>query len=111
MHLIVQSSDCWQLSSSGQALTALVYVQASDATDDSSRAKAEAQVEKAQGRVAKYNERLLDAQNNPPMQIEVGSFEDVLTGMENDTDGRWDNVMFVPPGAAKMMKEAEAHQR
>lgn len=85
-------------------------MQVSEATDDSSRAKAEAQVDKAQARIEKYNERLTNVQNNP-LQIEVGSFEEVLTKMEKDKDGAWDDVMFVPPGAASMMKEAEERQQ
>ena len=85
--------------------------QVSEATDDSSRARAEAEVDKAQARIDKYNERLADGPDSAPLSIEVGSFEEVLTKMEKDKDGAWDDVMFVPPGAANMMKEADASRQ
>lgn len=83
----------------------------SEAADDSSRAKAEAEVDRAQARIDKYNGRLADGKNSPPLQIEVGSLEEVLTKMEKDKEGSWDDVMFVPPGAANMMKEADASRQ
>ena len=83
----------------------------SEAADDSSRAKAEAEMDKAQARIDKYNGRLADAKNSPQLQIEVGSLEEVLTKMAKDKEGSWDDVMFVPPGAANMMKEADASRQ
>lgn len=73
-------------------------MQVQDAHNKKSRAKAQAEADKAQERLAKYNARLEEAKNDSGPKIEVGSLEEVLTKMEKDTDGTWDEVMFIPPG-------------
>lgn len=76
----------------------LVHCQVQDAHNKKSRAKAQAEADKAQERLAKYSARLEEAKNDSGPKIEVGSLEEVLTKMEKDTDGTWDEVMFIPPG-------------
>ena len=80
-------------------------MQLSEAKDEAARARAQAEVDKAEERVSKYSERLADAQHSTLPGIEVGSLEEVLSKMEKDKDGSWADVMFVPPGAASMIQE------
>ena len=77
-----------------------LLVQVENAQSKKARAKAQAEADKAQERLAKYSARLEEVRNEGGPKIEVGSLEEVLTKMEKDTDGTWDEVMFIPPGGA-----------
>ena len=77
-----------------------LLVQVENAESKKARAKAQAEAGKAQERLAKYSARLEEVRNEGGPKIEVGSLEEVLTKMEKDTDGTWDEVMFIPPGGA-----------
>ena len=77
----------------------LGYLQVQDVQSSGSRAKAQAEADKAEERLAKYTARLEEVKNDGLPKVEVGTLEEVLTKMENDTDGTWDEIMFVPPGA------------
>ncbi len=74
--------------------------QVQEASNKGSKAKAQAEVDKAQARLNKYSERLAEVKSDGLPKVEVGTLEEVLTKMENDTEGTWEEVMFVPPGAA-----------
>ena len=74
-------------------------VQMQEAQSKSSKGKAQAEVAKAQERLDKYNERLSEVKSDSLPKVEVGTLEEVLTKMENDTEGKFAEVMFIPPGA------------
>ena len=74
-------------------------MQVQQAEGKHSKSKAQAEVEKAQARLAKYTARLEDVKSDGFPKVEVGTLEELLTKMENDTKGTWNKVMFVPPGA------------
>jgi hypothetical protein len=61
---------------------------------------AQAEVEKAEARLAKYNQRLSSALSSAESapKVEVGCLEEVLSRMETDSDGEWSSVMFIPKG-------------
>lgn len=57
-------------------------------------------------RLAEYEARLVDLKKNskttsntPPPRVDVGSFEDVLVKMQEDSKGEWSDVIFVPSGS------------
>lgn len=70
-----------------------------EAQSESSRTKAQAEVTNAQERLDKYSERLSEVKSDSLPKVEVGTLEEVLTKMENDTEGKLAEVMFIPPGA------------
>lgn len=73
-------------------------VQMQEAQSKSSKAKAQAEMANAQERLERYNERLNEVKSDSLPKVEVGTLEEVLTKMENDTEGKWAEVMFIPPG-------------
>ena len=73
-------------------------VKVQDAQSKSSKAKAQAEADKAQERLTKYSTRLKEVKNDGLPKVEVGTLEEVLKKMEKDTDGTWDELMFIPPG-------------
>lgn len=77
-----------------------MLMQVQHAQNKKAKAKAQADADKAQERLAKYSARLEEVRNESGPKVEVGSLEEVLTKMEKDTDGTWDEVMFIPPGSA-----------
>lgn len=79
-------------------------IQVQEAQTKGSKAKAQAEADQAQARLDKYNERLAEVKSDGLPKVEVGTLEDVLTKMENDTEGTWEEVMFIPPGAATTSK-------
>lgn len=78
--------------------------QVQEAQTKGGKAKAQAEADQAQARLDKYNERLAEVKSDGLPKVEVGTLEDVLTKMENDTEGTWEEVMFIPPGAATTSK-------
>ncbi len=69
------------------------------------RKAAQAELERASARLAKYRGRSLGggggnggADGVP--RVEVGCLEEVIGKMEADTSGEWGSVMFIPKGAA-----------
>ncbi|KAL0040628.1 hypothetical protein WJX79_000007 [Trebouxia sp. C0005] len=72
--------------------------QMQEAQSKSSKAKAQAEMANAQERLERYNERLNEVKSDSLPKVEVGTLEEVLTKMENDTEGKWAEVMFIPPG-------------
>ena len=71
-----------------------------EANSKASKAKAQAEVNKAQDRLDKYSARLTQVKSDGLPKVEVGTLEEVLTKMEHDTEGTWEEVMFIPPGVA-----------
>lgn len=71
-----------------------------EAHSKASKAKAQAEVNKAQDRLDKYSARLTQVKSDGLPKVEVGTLEEVLTKMESDTEGTWEEVMFIPPGVA-----------
>ena len=78
-------------------------VQLEGASKGKERKAAQAELDKAQARLAKYQGRLSGAgagEGTP--RVEVGCLEEVIGKMEADTDGEWGNVMFIPKGARQI---------
>ena len=60
------------------------------------KARAQAQVKIAQDRVERYVNRPADQDEVP--DIQVGTLEEMLMKMEKDNEGKFDEIMFIPPG-------------
>ena len=69
------------------------------AKNDRQKNRFSIKLEKAEAKQKKAEKRLRDmrARLSPP-KVEVGSLEDVLKRMEEDSSGDWSSVMFVPAG-------------
>lgn len=67
-----------------------------------SRSEAQERVDEASTRLQKYSKQLEVARSAALPKVEVGSLEEVITKMENDTQGDWNSVMFVPAGSVDM---------
>ena len=60
----------------------------------------------ASSRLQKSDKHLSGVRNAALPKIEVGSLEEVITKMENDSSGDWNSVMFVPAGSVNMTPPA-----
>lgn len=73
---------------------------------DAERQEAQIKVDAASSRLQKSDKHLSGVRNAALPKIEVGSLEEVITKMENDSSGDWNSVMFVPAGSVNMTPPA-----
>ena len=73
-----------------------------ESAEGESRTQAQGRVDEATSRMQKHSKQLEGARSAAKPKVEVGSLEEVITKMENDTDGDWNSVMFVPAGSVDM---------
>ena len=73
-----------------------VVAQLKKANSDEDKAKAQDGVKTAQVRLDRYLSRPADQDRSP--DIQVGTLEEMLKKMEQDNQGKFDEVMFIPPG-------------
>ena len=77
---------------------AQAHLQMDEASGRRGKRQARQDVEKAEERVRKYDERLAAIGAAPLPSVEIGSLEEIIASMEADQSGTWSSVMFVPPG-------------
>ena len=70
------------------------------------RKEAQGKVDAASSSMQKFSKQLEDVRKAALPKIEVGSLEEVITKMENDSTGDWNSVMFVPAGSVDMQPPA-----
>ena len=100
LHWLMQVVFQWGPPGSNGALPLPAQLEA--ASKGKERRAAQAELDRAQARLAKYQERLgggAGAAGEGTPRVEVGCLEEVIGKMEADTDGEWGNVMFIPKGA------------
>ena len=69
-----------------------------NADSDDNRIRAQSEFAAAKDRVDRYEDRLANVSVETP-DVQVGTLEQLLDQMEKADAGRWQEVMFVPPGA------------
>lgn len=84
----------------GKQSSSCAPLQVRKADGKKSKEKAQAEADKAQERLDKYSARMTDLKVDLP-EVQVGTLEELLYKMELDTEGNWDEVMFIPPGATQ----------
>ena len=80
----------------------LLLVQLEGAAEGEPKAHAQKGVDEATSRMAKFSKQLEDLRSSSLPKVEVGSLEEVISKMENDTQGDWNSVMFVPTGSVDL---------
>ncbi|CAL5227100.1 g10006 [Coccomyxa viridis] len=69
------------------------------------RKAAQAELDRAEARLAKYQHRISTGQHGDGLpKVEVGCLEEVLSRMAVDQDGSWGSVMFIPKGALSQQR-------
>lgn len=70
-----------------------------EAAKGKERKAAQAEVDKAVAKVARYQERLSSVKSSETLpKVEIGCLEEVISKMESDSEGEWSSVMFIPKG-------------
>ena len=69
---------------------------------EEARSQVQEKVDEAATRMQKASKQLEGVRKAAMPKVEVGSLEEVITKMENDTNGDWNAVMFVPAGSVDM---------
>mmetsp|Transcript_6795 Transcript_6795/g.19615 ORF Transcript_6795/g.19615 Transcript_6795/m.19615 type:complete len:391 (-) Transcript_6795:1714-2886(-) len=89
------------------AQQALEIAKQADEPDKTELERLERRIDAYEAKIAANADKMLTAANKKPI-VEVGCLEDVLATMERDTEGKWDNCMFVPIGLVKQRTEDNA---
>lgn len=94
-----QNGRKWRLWEQPELETRVLMRQVAKAPRGKERRAAQAELENAKARVKRYSERSGQAPAKPPPKVEVGCLEEVISKIEEDVNGDWGNVMFIPAGS------------